>query len=76
VTLPLICNAQAVSCGECWQWPGLPCGDGWDHLARYMRASRRGLIRTDELQRVVHLAVTLSGVPVVRHEDGRTLYND
>lgn len=47
--------ARAVNCGQCWQRPGRPCtvsGPG-DHLARYLRAERRGLITRAELAAVV-----------------------
>jgi hypothetical protein len=41
--------ALMVSCGFCWAVPGAVCvGDG-QHLARYLRAYRRGLLSRDEL---------------------------
>ena len=44
--------ALTVSCGFCWARPGTACGDHGDHgqhLARYLRAYRRGLIGRDAL---------------------------
>lgn len=49
-------GARLVPCGQCWQRPGGPCtvsGPAGDHLARYMRAERRGLISRAELAGVV-----------------------
>jgi len=41
--------ALMVSCGFCWAAPGTPCGDDGQHLARYLRACRRGLIGREAL---------------------------
>jgi hypothetical protein len=41
--------ALMVSRGFCWAAPGAPCGDDGQHLARYLRASRRGLIGREAL---------------------------
>jgi hypothetical protein len=41
--------ALRVSCGFCWARPGTACGDHGQHLARYLRAYRRGLIGRDAL---------------------------
>lgn len=41
--------ALMVSCGFCWAAPGTPCGEDGQHLARYLRASRRGLIGREAL---------------------------
>ena len=49
-------GARLVHCGQCWQRPGRPCtvsGPAGDHLARYMRAERKGLITRAELAAVV-----------------------
>ena len=44
-SLPEICeDVRQVNCGECWQVPGTPCTPGGDHVARFGRAMRRGLI--------------------------------
>lgn len=45
--------ARRVNCGYCWQRPGPPCTASGDHLARYQRAERRGLITRAELAAVV-----------------------
>ena len=45
-----ICElARLVNCGECWQVPGKPCTPEGDHLARFGRALRRGLVTGPEL---------------------------
>lgn len=41
--------ALMVSCGFCWARPGSVCGAEGLHLARYVRAYRRGLISQEEL---------------------------
>ena len=51
-----ICHAaRQAPCGECWQVPGTPCAQDpeGDHVARYGRAARRGLIGGDELVAVL-----------------------
>jgi hypothetical protein len=73
MTMPLTASVQMAVCGECWQRPGQPCGAGFDHLSRYLRAERRGLISGQELQRAVHLSVTVAGTQVIRHIDGGKL---
>jgi hypothetical protein len=48
--------ALLVVCGHCWAAPGVPCmfsGPAGQHLARYQRAERRGLITRAELAAVV-----------------------
>jgi len=45
-----ICElARLVNCGECWQVPGKPCTPEGDHVARFGRAMRRGLVTGPEL---------------------------
>jgi hypothetical protein len=61
-------RAHLVPCGTCWTLPGAPCGPGWDHLARYFRANRRGFISHAELQRLVHVSVELNSMRVVRFD--------
>jgi len=36
--------ALRVPCGFCWAPPGTTCAEEGQHLARYLRAYRRGLI--------------------------------
>jgi hypothetical protein len=73
MTAALAASAQLAQCGRCWAQPGRPCGDGFDHLERYQRAGRRGLISHSELQRAVGLSVTVNGIQIVRHTDGPKL---
>jgi hypothetical protein len=54
--LPVAERVRLVNCGQCWQQPGPPCtvsGPLGDHLARYQRAERRGLITREDLAAVV-----------------------
>lgn len=45
-----ICElVRQANCGECWQVPGKPCTSGGDHVARFGRAMRRGLISGPDL---------------------------
>jgi len=52
-SLQEICQAaRQANCGECWQKPGKPCAHDpeGDHVARFGRAARRGLITGPELE--------------------------
>lgn len=55
--LPEIAEAaRRANCPQCWAAPGSPCtvtGPPGDHLGRYARAERRGLITRAELAAVV-----------------------
>jgi hypothetical protein len=44
---------RLVNCGECWQVPGKPCTPEGDHVARFGRAMRRGLISGPDLLAVL-----------------------
>jgi hypothetical protein len=47
-----ICElVRQANCGECWQVPGKPCtaNPEGDHVARFGRAMRRGLISGPDL---------------------------
>jgi hypothetical protein len=44
--------ALMVSCGFCWARPGSVCEVEGLHLARFVRAYRRGLISQEELAAV------------------------
>jgi hypothetical protein len=49
-------DTRQANCPHCWQRPGPPCtvsGPAGDHLARYQRAERRGLIGREDLAAVV-----------------------
>jgi hypothetical protein len=51
--------ARLCQCGQCWAGPGQQCADAreiGDHLARYVRAYRRGLISVQDLQAVMGTA--------------------
>jgi hypothetical protein len=49
-----ICQAaRRATCGECWQVPGKPCTPEGDHVARFGRALRRGLISGPDLLAVL-----------------------
>ena len=55
-SLQEICQAaRQANCGECWQQPGKPCTHDpeGDHVARFGRAARRGLITGPELVAVL-----------------------
>lgn len=49
--------ALLVPCGHCWAPPGLPCvpydETGDLHLARYLRAERRGVLGRQALAAVI-----------------------
>jgi hypothetical protein len=48
--------ALLVPCGHCWAPPGVPCtvsGPSGQHLARYLRAERKGLLDRQALAAVV-----------------------
>lgn len=54
--LPVAERVRLMNCGQCWQRPGKPCtisGPPGDHLARWQRAERRGLITRAELAAAV-----------------------
>jgi hypothetical protein len=42
-------GVRAANCGHCWQRPGPACTAEGDHLARWLRAERRGMISRTEL---------------------------
>jgi hypothetical protein len=49
-------DVRLANCPHCWQRPGPPCtvsGPPGDHLARWQRAERRGLITREDLAAVV-----------------------
>jgi len=55
-TPPAAQSARRCPCPQCWAQPGCPCtvaGPPGDHLARYLRAERRGLISRAELAAVI-----------------------
>jgi hypothetical protein len=62
---PLVAITDLVrmaNCPQCWQRPGKPCtisGPAGDHLARWQRAERRGLISREDL------AAAVAGLEVI-----------
>lgn len=69
--------ARQCSCGQCWARPGTPCQQSpeGDHLARYMRARRRGLIDAAGLRAVIENMVVLA-VWMVVSSPCRSCYGD
>ncbi len=66
-----ICElARLVNCGECWQVPGKPCTPEGDHVARFGRAMRRGLISGPDLVAVLQALVVFSNDTIVRDVPG------
>jgi hypothetical protein len=57
--------ALMVSCGFCWARPGSACMQEGLHLARFVRAYRRGLISQDELAVICGPPAHLSAGQVV-----------
>jgi hypothetical protein len=60
-------DAHCVNCGECWQVPGKPCiaDPEGDHVARFGRAFRRGLITGADLIAVLQTLVVFTNDTVV-----------
>jgi hypothetical protein len=61
-----ICEAaRRATCGECWQVPGKPCTPDGDHVARFGRALRRGLITGPDLIAVLQALDAFTSATVV-----------
>jgi hypothetical protein len=58
-------RATLAWCGFCWAPPGTPCGEDGQHLARYLRAYRRGLISRDDLAVICQALRHLSAGQIV-----------
>jgi hypothetical protein len=70
-----ICQeARKVNCGECWQVPLKPCTQApeGDHVARFGRAARRGLISGAELVMVLSRFAAFTTATVVETPGGAT----
>ena len=66
-----ICElARLVNCGECWQVPGKPCTPEGDHVARFGRALRRGLVTGPELIAVLQTLDAFTNTTIVRDVPG------
>jgi len=72
-SLQEICQAaRQANCGECWQQPGTPCmhDPEGDHVARFGRAARRGLITGPELVAVLADFYVFTTATIVKTPDG------
>jgi hypothetical protein len=61
--------ARLANCPQCWQRPGRPCtvsGPPGDHLARWQRAERRGLITRAELAAAVATLEVIAPHVIIR----------
>ena len=66
-----ICQAtRLANCGECWQVPGPPCTPEGDHVARFGRAARRGLITGHELVAILGRLEAFTTATVVQTPAG------
>jgi hypothetical protein len=57
--------ALMATCGFCWARPGVACGEEGLHLARYVRAYRRGLLGQQELAAICETMAQVSAGYVV-----------
>ena len=60
---------RLANCPQCWQVPGRPCTftkPPGDHLARWQRAERRGLIARDELAAAVATLEVIAPHVIIR----------
>jgi hypothetical protein len=60
---------RLANCPHCWQRPGRPCtvaGVPGDHLARWQRAERRGLIGRADLASVVDGLEVIAAHVIIR----------
>jgi len=72
-SLTEICRAvRQVNCGECWRAPGVPCSQDpeGDHVARFARAMRRGLVSGAELIKVLQALDAFTSATVVETPGG------
>ena len=64
---------RMANCPHCWQRPGRPCtisGPPGEHLARWQRAERRGLITRADLEAVVARLEVIAAHVMIR--DGQS----
>jgi hypothetical protein len=57
--------ALMATCGFCWARPGVACGKEGLHLARYVRAYRRGVLGQKDLAEICEAMAQLSAGYVV-----------
>ena len=64
--------ARMCSCGECWAGPAVPCtrNPEGDHVARFGRAARRGMISGPELVAVLGRLEAFTTATVVQMPGG------
>ena len=63
---------RLANCPQCWQRPGRACtvsGEPGDHLARWQRAERRGLITRADLAAVVAGLDVIAAHVIIREGD-------
>jgi hypothetical protein len=66
-----ICEAaRQANCGECWQMPGTSCTPEGDHVARFGRAMRRGLISGQDMLAVLGTLSAFTTATIVWDEGG------
>lgn len=68
----IIAVARLANCPHCWQRPGRPCtisGPPGDHLARFARALRRGVLSEADMTAVLAIAGACTMTTVI-HEPG------
>ena len=58
-------DARRANCGECWQVPGKPCTPEGNHVARFGRALRRGLVTGPELIAVLQALDAFTSTTIV-----------
>ena len=63
-------DAQRANCGECRQVPGKPCTPEGDHVARFGRALRRGLVTGPEMIAVLQTLDAFINTTIVRDVPG------
>jgi hypothetical protein len=57
--------ALMATCGFCWARPGSTCGEQGLHLARYVRAYRRGLLDQKDLAEICEALAQVSAGYIV-----------
>jgi len=55
-----------VPCGQCWRVPAEPCTPDGDHLARWLRAERRGVVTRAELAAAVGGLEVIAAHAIIR----------
>jgi hypothetical protein len=66
--------ALMVPCGFCWATPNTTCGEQGLHLARYVRAYRRGLLSHKELAAICEALAQVSAGHVVSQVSATSRY--